>query len=303
MESELRVFRRVAGNGVLRLPVEDVEHLPPEDLERLLAEELPQGSPTPLSLSGVPLPRVLAEGDSWFAYPRSWFLVGPSSNLILMLHDLGGFDITSLAGNGDEAVAMLAGESREELVERFAGAHYDVLLFSGGGNDVVGRYNIDYLVRRKDGGLAGLDLIHAGHFARRMEQVERAIRDLLGLVERFSKNPAMPVVLHTYDRPIPTGKGAKFVGGLVKVKAWIKPYLDALGVDDEEQRQIVAEMLRRYQVMLEALETEYPGRLKVVHTQGTLDPALDWKDEIHPTPAGFRKIALKIKAALDTLTG
>jgi hypothetical protein len=296
---DLVLFARPGGGGILRMSRADVALLPERELAGLVPAIHPAGAPLPLSLAGLPLPRVLAEGDSWFAYPRSWILFGDGSNIIHQLHDLGGFDLTSVAANGDEMVEMMSGQGREELVERFSREAFDAMLVSGGGNDIVGQYNIDYLVQPKASGGAGVGLIDAARFARRLQQIRDAYVDLLELVARFAKNPQMPVVTHTYDRPIPSGKGAKFVGGVVSIKAWIKPYLDPLAIPVAEQKGIVDEMLRQFENMLTGLEQAYPGRLCVARTQGTIDPVADWKDEIHPTPGGFRKIAGKLKAVLD----
>ncbi|MCL4836720.1 MAG: hypothetical protein KJ058_01980 [Thermoanaerobaculia bacterium] len=296
---EFRVFSRPGGEGILRVRQPDVERIPQAELELLMESQLAPGDPLPLSFDGRPLPRILAEGDSWFAYPRSWLLLGAASNIILQLHRLGGYDITSLASNGDEIVEMMSGRARQELVECFARQSFGALLFSGGGNDVVGEYNIDFLVNPKASGASGKGLIHAERFSRRLKEVEHAYLDLLDLIARFAKNPRMPIVAHTYDRPIPSGKGAKFVAGAVSVKAWIKPYLDPLGIPVPEQQEIVEEMLHQFEQMLLGLEQRFPGRLHVVRTQPTVDPQTEWKDEIHPTPAGFEKLARKVKAKLD----
>jgi len=296
---DFRVFARPGGAGVLRLRQADVERVPQAELDRLMESQLEPGAPLPLSFDGMPLPRILAEGDSWFAYPRSWILLGAASNIILQLHQLGGYDITSLASNGDEIVEMMSGRARQELVACFAKESFDALLFSGGGNDVVGEYNIDFLVKPKASGGVGKALIHPDRFPRRLKEIESAYLDLLDLIERFAKNPQMPVIVHTYDKPIPSGKGAKFVGGAVSVKAWIKPYLDPLGIPVAEQQEIVEEMLRQFEEMLVGLEQRFPGRIHVVRTQPTVDPQTEWKDEIHPTPGGFARLARKIKAKLD----
>jgi hypothetical protein len=255
----------------------------------------------PALFDGTAQPRILAEGDSWFAYPKKWILLGSPSNIILQLTQLGGYRIRSLAANGDEAVEMLAGSERERLIQTLAADPYDALLFSGGGNDIVGQYNIDYLVRKKTAGLSGAALIDSVKFQRRLDQVKSAYLDLLDLIARFSKNPNAPVIAHTYDRAIPSGKGAKFVAGLVSIKAWIKPYLDPLGIPLAEQQLIIDAMLDQFEAMLTGLESSFPGRFHVVRTRPTVDPATEWSNEIHPTPAGFRKIALKVKATLDAV--
>ncbi len=52
---------------------------------------------------------IIAEGDSWFAYPPEWFIYGEPSNLIdyLSKYTRTKANFLSLASNGDEAVAML----------------------------------------------------------------------------------------------------------------------------------------------------------------------------------------------------
>jgi hypothetical protein len=287
------------GPGVLQMSDEDLAHVPPTELAELFSAEVPAGAALPTSFAGTPQPRILAEGDSWFAYPKTWILLGAPSNIILQLVKLGGYTIHSMAANGDEAVEMLSGE-RERLVDALAADPYDAVLFSGGGNDIVGKYNIDYLVRKPSAGVSGAALIDAVKFQRRMDEVKHAYLDLLDLVARFSKNPNAPIITHTYDRAIPSGKAAKFVGGLVSIKAWIKPYLDPMGISPPDQQAIIDAMLAQFQAMLLGIEAAFPNRFHVVRTNPTV-AANEWANEIHPNPAGFRKIAIKVKAVLDAV--
>jgi hypothetical protein len=76
-------------------------------------------------------------------------------------------------------------------------------------------------------------------------------------------------------------------------------------------RAVVAkDRARRYQEFLRQAKrpTEPPAadpnvhKFVVVPTQGTLQPtASDWQNEIHPSPAGFTKIAQKFQASLATI--
>jgi hypothetical protein len=51
-----------------------------------------------------------------------------------------------------------------------------------------------------------------------------------------------------------------------------------------------------------ASEADATGKLKnnfiLIDTQGTLDPAADWANELHPYPNGFRKLAERFVSAL-----
>ena len=91
------------------------------------------------------LKTILAEGDSWFAYPPKYIVFGAANNVVDCLKKdyREAFLIDDIASNGDEAVAMLSGDSKMELLRRISEDKFDILLFSGGGNDIVGRYDFD----------------------------------------------------------------------------------------------------------------------------------------------------------------
>ena len=61
---------------------------------------------------------MVAQGDSWFAYPKKWILAGKPSNLIdhLSTWTKGKANFYSMASNGAEAVDMLSGKQKHELI-------------------------------------------------------------------------------------------------------------------------------------------------------------------------------------------
>jgi hypothetical protein len=82
--------------------------------------------------------QILAEGDSWFSYTVPLF----GGGVIPRLEKKLGVPILNLATAGDEVRFMLGVKERRLLAEQFrdggpAGKPWDVLLFSGGGNDIV----------------------------------------------------------------------------------------------------------------------------------------------------------------------
>ena len=99
----------------------------------------PKGEkPAPEGGSFVPL-QIFAEGNSWFDYPAPFFFGG---GIIPRLENRLGVPILNLAKAGDEVRYMLGVEERTLLTEHLtngcpAGGPWDVLLFSGGGNDIV----------------------------------------------------------------------------------------------------------------------------------------------------------------------
>ena len=62
---------------------------------------------------------IVSEGDSWFAYPRKWFFAGKPSNLISHISSWTRkkANFLSMASNGDEAVDMVSGKQRPQLVD------------------------------------------------------------------------------------------------------------------------------------------------------------------------------------------
>lgn len=253
--------------------------------------------------------KILAEGDSWFAYPKEYFFFGDASNVVTQLKELYPFlRIKNISSNGDEAVAMIVGSAKLDFLDRITREQFDLILFSGGGNDIVGRYDFEYFLQPQTNATNFRDYIVRERFERRLNQVRNAYTDLIELVvlacqleiakgesARISRIP--PIVTHTYDIAIPSSQGAVFAGGLFELdegRSWMQPYMEKYGINDLEiQQAIVKFMLEELAKILGEIEAKYGEYFKVVNTQGTLEPN-DWLNEIHPTPQGFEKIARKI---------
>lgn len=251
-------------------------------------------------------PRILAEGDSWFAYPREYIFFGAPANIIHHLRARDEFVIENTSSNGDEAVAMLTGNSKLDLLKKLNARHYDLLLFSGGGNDIVGAYDMDFFLRRKTSGMSALDCIDEERLSRRLRQVEAAYQDLLDYVSVYSKNPQIKVITHTYDFVVPNAQGARFIGGIWdydKGRSWMYPFMVNKGITDtRDQREIARNMLGLFQQMLSnlAMQEKYKDKFFVTATQGTLTEN-DWLNEIHPNTRGFKLIEQKIYEAMSKI--
>jgi len=248
---------------------------------------------------------LVAEGDSWFAYPPKGLLFGRPSNVISHLRRKRRFNLLQLASSGDEAVEILSGRSKLRLIEAIQRFPVHCLLFSGGGNDLVGRYDFDFFLRGGVDSDDWSDYLHHERLDRRIAQVHAAYADLLDFCTAYSRNPGIRVLTHTYDYAIPDPKGAEFVGGLLKIRggrSWIYPYLRAKNVPRRFDRTLVRYLIDRLAECLLALEASHPERLRVADTRGSLDPAKDWLNEIHPTSKGFDKIANRVFAELEAVS-
>ena len=92
--------------------------------------------------AGVSEPlNILAEGDSWFSYPAPGFGGGIIRRLMRKIT----VPILNMAEPGDEIRYIVGVKQREEMIKRLTegpdgkigGRRWDILLFSGGGNDIV----------------------------------------------------------------------------------------------------------------------------------------------------------------------
>lgn len=256
-----------------------------------------QGSGTPVSryreaMQRKPAPvGMLVEGDSWFAFPMIL-----RTNIVSELKSEFGSQIAQLdlSGNGDEAREMLCGAQYGRLFKTLARERlaFDGILFSGGGNDIVGD-NLPSLLNRFEPGMTWEDCLRLGRFNRRLQQIESAYRDLADL--REDHQPGAWVFTHSYDYAIPSGRGVRILG-LTVASGWVKEVMDAFALPPSLQRTLLDQMLARFDDLMLKLEQELP-RWRHVRTQGTLSEA-DWEDELHPTTPGFRKVAARFSAAL-----
>ena len=240
-------------------------------------------APGPGAARPQPL-QILAEGDSWFEYPAHFF-----GGIIPRVEKLVGVPILNLAKAGDEVRFMLGVEEREILSNRLkagspAGGPWDVLLFSGGGNDIVDN-PMALWIRDFNRSTPAADHIIQHRFDAALALVRAGYEDLIAF--RDSLSPQTHLIFHAYDFAIPDGRGVCFLG------PWLKPAFDSHGFPKTGgvSQEVVKEMLSQFAVMLRDLETRHP-RVTTINAQGTLAPVkASWHNELHPSRAGFDEFA------------
>lgn len=249
---------------------------------------------------------IVAEGDSWFSYPRKWIAFGEDMNVLHHVEEqISGTktaNLLRLSSSGDEAVNMVSGKQKEKLAKIFRKNrdHIDIVLFSGGGNDIVGKRDLLPLLRDYQDGFDAIDCIHVERFTRKLDAIELAYDELGDLVDEHI--PQAVIITHTYDISKPVDKGAKFFWGLIKTRPWIYPYLVERNIPESLHVPVVEYLLGNFRDRIIALagKPEHQGKIQVVDTQGTLRVGhkQDWLNEIHPSKSGFKRIARKIYAAM-----
>lgn len=252
--------------------------------------------------------RLLAEGDSWFAWAYMGFDVSPSILTELAFDRRTATLCYAYSGNtsGDMArMSMSAGFMQELSARRF-----DAVLLSGGGNDLFDALAQGHILRPAGGGDPAdpASYIDTAALDKLKDYVTRNYARILSWRLRpTSMNKATPVLLHTYDYPMPRPAKAK-VFGKPAAGPWLLPALQAVaapaGLHLDIIREVAADMLG----CIRALHDPAMG-IFVVDTCGTLTPAspaatgddADWVNEIHPNRGGYAKLAAKIGPQLAAL--
>jgi hypothetical protein len=242
---------------------------------------------------GRPL-QILAEGDSWFDYPVPFF----GGGVIPRLEDALGVPILNLAKAGDEVRFMLGVRERAVIVDQLtrgcpAGGPWDVVLFSGGGNDIVDN-PMALWIRDFDATRPAAGQVHQPRLDAVLTLVRAGYEDLIELRDALS--PATHLVFHGYDFALADGRGICHLG------PWLKPTYDLRGFPTLAAcGEVTRVLLEQFAAMLSALAAAHP-RVTFINGQGTLAPrASSWHNELHPSKDGFRAFASLFRARLKAL--
>jgi hypothetical protein len=238
---------------------------------------------TPLTL--------LAHGDSWFDYPldgNGISIIG-DTDIIAQLPSLVNPEplICNISHFGDASTVEMS-MTKQKLLEAalqnpanwLAAGKPDAILISAGGDDIVGDSFCIFL-NYATSGASGLN---SERFEDGLGMVEASYLSLFALRDRLA--PAVPIIGHCYDFPVPNGVAPLCAG------PWLKPSLDFNGwTNIVEATAIVHQALIEFKNILQSLASDPANNFSFIDTQGTLLPP-DWANELHPHPPGFNKIAL-----------
>ncbi|WP_310632612.1 SGNH/GDSL hydrolase family protein [Paraburkholderia sp.] len=278
------------GNDIYQENEQQIE----DDIKRRTAEHQAEVARTK-QLFGFGPGRLIgiADGDSWFDYPLP--PVG-ATDVRDALQNAGALSpiLLKLAHHGDATTALLGVQKRRRLInalEEKANGPIEIILFSGGGNDLVGDQFLFWVNDAANVGHDATDGVNTEALANVLGVVMDGYLELIQI--RDSLAPTAVLFLHAYDYAYPTGKAACPFAG-----PWLLPSLTERGWNEGDGKIIVEKILAEFQNRLESLAQRHE-HVVVVPTQGTLGVD-DWANELHPTPSGFRLIAEKFRVAIST---
>ena len=308
--AEIKTARRARGptaRGVVREIGRRKAHV--TSFERALAGE-PGDVPSQAEYDWC----ILAEGDSWFSMGAI-----PSTNLTSELRFARSAIVVNAAYPGDTIRHMSEISDnqplRKMLVERNFAFEWDLILLSGGGNDLIDAA-LGLVVAPPAGAAGSTDpagYVNHARLATLVEDVQAGYRRIAALraASEVPANRTIPIVAHMYDYPTPRNSPARFVGIPVR-GPWLFPALNSAGVVDPTLRQAISDyLLRALGDGIAALRTGAGAivNFHVVKTRDTLERAQpgatgssgDWQNEIHPNVTGYKNLGEKVVAAIEAL--
>ncbi len=267
--------------------------------------------------------KFLTQGDSWFSIGAlpPW----ATTNLLMQL----ALPQTSCAVNcahpGDTLAHLVDWRRDPQFLILLAGRQtwrWDGILLSAGGNDLIdaaGVLPVDsngkprerwerLLLGASEWGTApdasryvspeGWTLFE--HHLRLQFDELIATRD-----SPRSPNKDVPIIVHGYDYALPRNAPASHFPSL---GPWLYPAVVAYAIPKHDWRSLGTELIARLDGVLASLNLPH---VHFAATAGTITPAQDeaegssgdWENEIHPTKAGYTKLASKLAATIGGLVG
>ncbi|MEO6280369.1 hypothetical protein [Roseateles sp.] len=290
----------------------------PHPVKIISPYDLTSGDPFPIDLYGQCF---LAQGDSWFSIGA----IPPfkTSNVLEELRLERGAVAVNCAAPGAVLKRMVESVKAPNFANQLSGkvaTRWSAVLVSGGGNDLIEAIGSPPSAPRGQRLLLtpaerGNPPDAAGYLSddgwQTFSVYLGAVFDGLMDLRDRGINKQTPLLLHNYAllRPRPASAGAGF-------GPWLQPAMLAFQVPDPEWLAIGQLLMKRLGQLLSDLAAQrtaaHPGAgpIQIIDSQaaklvladaGSSGASGDWANEIHPTRAGYVKVAAKWAEALDAL--
>ena len=259
---------------------------------------------------------ILAEGDSWFEYPK--FI----TDIIDHLNKRKEYAINSLAYGGDWISNILY---EQQYIEKLSLIKPDIFLISGGGNDLVGGYRLAQLLnKRQDVNIPiNLDLNNPADKLKFSElcfnneyftliqlfklQYKLLFKSIEQETDKFSN---LKIITQGYDYAIPNSKigfglnilriARPVTNWFIGNGKWLKTPLLLRGYENsKEQKAIVYGMIHYFNEMMIEVGSSY-SNVYHIDSRGSVNENKGWYNELHPHSYEFKKIAKVYKKCIES---
>jgi hypothetical protein len=239
-------------------------------------------------------PVLLSAGDSWFS-------LDTRGNTIDQLPNAGRFALLRLEQTGDELLQITGGAQMAKLRKLVGVYPVQALLYSAGGNDIIGP-DFERYLKKFESGMQPADILVQDRLSSRFDQIEGAYRHLLDLLDDFrgltgKKRRDVTLFVHGYDYVIPDGRKVKYL--FIPVAGpWMQPGFKIRQVPEGLRRDLVRLIIDGFNQRLAKLAAERPLDFLHIDLRGLLMDN-EFGDEIHPTRRGYVKVAERFRIALE----
>lgn len=237
--------------------------------------------------------KIVAEGDSWFAYPLAKDIIDHLRKLgyAIRRHSRAGDTLENMVYGTDYRIknntAINEGPSSLDATLESIKIHKPrFVLFSAGGNDIVGKEFEQYL----NHALAGQQLFKEEIFRMHVNgYMKTAIIKFLESV--WAEDPNIDILMDGYDYAKPNGTRYEVLS-IGFSGPWILPGFAKKGIVNraEQQEPIIRKLVDGFNGMLSDLAQAYP-KFHYIKLLGMFPNDNEWDNEIHLKSAGFAKVA------------
>lgn len=235
---------------------------------------------------------IIAEGDSWMQYLAGTDVVHELSYLL-------NTEILNLAWPGHEIREIIMPQQIKKLTKELKKGpairkKYDYFLFSGGGNDLVGKEIFYLWLHPYKKGMQAKDVINKQILKTKFNAIKYGYEEIIKIRDKYS--PKTHMLLNAYDFAIPNGSKLGCWYG-----PWLKPGLETKKIPLRMRKEVVKLFLMEFNKLLKRIARKHK-LVTVVKTQGTITNDRHWVNELHPGKRGFTAIARKFQEAISYKT-
>ena len=209
-------------------------------------------------------PIIVSEGDSWFQYP---ILLKDTID-----HLMEDYAVFSLGAAGDLLQRMA---DKAEFIGALRDKNAEILLLSGGGNDLVASGALALHLEEFDPGFAPEDYLLPSFQA----LLDSALVQYTRMFETVRQRmPHVKILCHGYDYPVPNKD------------RWLGKPMESRGIKDRNlQKQIAKVMMDQFNRRLRRAAQAMP-HVTYIDCRRTVGDHR-WHDGLHPTSEGYGDVA------------